>query len=168
MQVRTGANGILPGTAVGTQAAFIGIGANTTRMSANVTSVAANTVYLLTVAVGNPIDHNPGDVFLRLTINGSDLATTTIPPTSIPEGTFTDFSVALGPFAPNDSKIGGTLGIQLGMSDPTAIPGLIADFDNVRLTATVPEPAGALLVALCFAIRARQPRRLLYQLRRVS
>jgi hypothetical protein len=154
----TGANGVLPGTAVGTQAAFIAIGANTTRMTTtNVTSVAANTVYLLTVAIGNPLDHNPGNVFLRLTINGSEAATTTIPQASIPDGTFTDFSAALGPFASTNSNIGRTLGIEFGTSYVAGSPFVVADFDNVRLTTTVPEPqcAGLLLVGATLVLRRR-------------
>ena len=157
----TGANGVLPGGAVGTQAAFIAIGANTTRMTTtNVTSVSANTVYLLTVAIGNPLDHNPGNVFLRLTINGSDAATTTIPQASIPDGTFTDFSVALGPFASTDSNIGRTLGIEFGTSYEAGSPFVVADFDNVRLTTTVPEPqcAGLLVVGAALVLRQRAPR----------
>jgi hypothetical protein len=166
----TGINAPLPGTADGAQSAIMGAGEGGATLTTTVATLQANTQYLLTVAVGNPLDHEPGPVRLGLTIDGSTAptASTTILPTSIPDGTFTDFSVSLGPFAPNDSRIGTALGIQIVLG--AAIPptnASIADFDNVRLTA-VPEPAGVLLAALCFAVCARRPRCSLYQLPRLS
>src|SRR5882672_11315727 len=111
----TGNNALLPGTADGGQAAYFGFRENGTGMTTSLTgtTIQANTLYLLTVAVGNPLDQEPGTVLLRLTVNGNVAVTNTILPTSIPNGTFTDFSVAFGPLVSTDSRIGGSLGIEL-------------------------------------------------------
>jgi hypothetical protein len=166
----TGINAPLPGSGDGAQSAVMSAGEGGATLSTNVGTLAANTRYFLTVAVGNPLDHDPGPVRLGLTIDGSTAptASTTILPGSIPDGTFTDFSVALGPFPSSDSRIGTALGIQIVLGAAT-LPntGSMADFDNVRLV-SVPEPAAVLLVALCFANCARRPRRSLYQLPHVS
>jgi len=165
----TGDNVSLPGTADGGQTAYIafpeGLGA-TVRNNFGIT-IQANTLYTLTVALGNPLDTDPGTVVLDLFGNLIHVGSTTIPPTSITEGTFTDFSVSAGPFAPNNPVVGGPLAMRLTMSAATS-PQQWLDFDNVRLTATVPEPAGSGVLMLCVALSIQRRRRSLYQLPRLS
>jgi hypothetical protein len=50
----------------------------------------------------------------------------------------------------------GLIGIRLGLPARS----LYADFDNVRLTSSVPEPAAAVLMALGLAALARRRRHL--------
>ena len=166
----TGNNTLLPGSAQGGQAAYFAFTENGSGMTTSIagTTVQANTLYTLTVALGDPLDRDPGTVFLRLTVNGSVAATTTISPTSIPSGTFTDFSVALGPFASNDSRVGGSLGIELRMSGGFRSAGYGADFDNVRLTSAVPEPTTLWAFACVALLRRGRRSRPLYQLPRLS
>jgi len=146
----TGVNASLPGTADAAQSLFVGAGEGTTITSNNVVNLEANTRYLLTVAVGNPLDTEPANVRLALAMDNSILAFTTILATSIPKGTFTDFSVALDPFSPFDGKVGSPLDIQITVSPANGL-GRLGDFDNVRLTTTVPEPAGGFVLTLCAA-----------------
>jgi hypothetical protein len=166
----TGNNALLPGSALGGQAAYFAFTENGSGMTTTLagTTVQANTLYTLTAALGDPLDRDPGTVFLRLTLNGTVAATTTILPTSIPSGTFTDFSVALGPFASNDLRVGETLGIELRMSGGFRSGGYGADFDNIRLTSAVPEPTALSAFACIGLLRRRRRSRSLYQLPRLS
>ena len=152
----SGDNALLPGTADGGQTAFLPSAEGNPVAISTTTGITLqpNTVYLLTVAVGNPLDANPGDVSLKLTADSIGLATTTIGHTSIPEGTFTDFSLSMGPFPATHFLIGDPLGIEIGISGRS-----ITDIDNVRLTATVPEPACAVMLLAALAAGLRRARR---------
>jgi hypothetical protein len=163
----TGNNAALPGAAAAGQDAFINIRPDppassfgALRTSITDTTIAANTRYLLTVAVGNRLDADPGLVTLSLIANGTVSSSQTILPANIPNGTFTDFSTTLGPLAPGDSRIGGALGIELRMDTIGGIQQIEANFDNVRLEASViPEPSGvALLPVSAVAILLRRRR----------
>src|SRR6266699_2070794 len=76
----SGENALLPGTADGGQTAFLASVEGNPMAIITTTGITLqpNTVYLLTVAVGNPLDANPGDVSLKLTADSIGLATTTI------------------------------------------------------------------------------------------
>jgi len=164
--VSTGNNALLPGTADGGQAAFFSVTEGIDRISTPVATIQANTRYLLTAAVGNPLDRNPASVLLELTVNGLAIKTTTIPPASIPDGTFTDFTVEFGP----NSLVGEMLGIQIEVRGGPGSPVVVADVDNVRLTTTVPEPGSSAFFMACLAGILRRQRRcsLLYQSPRLS
>src|SRR6266566_554116 len=95
----TGNNSSLPGTASGGQDAFLSLGVDTggsggfTSMGAfNVTTIAADTRYFLTVALGNRLDADPGLIGLGFLVGFTQTPPLFIPSASIPNGTFTDFS----------------------------------------------------------------------------
>jgi hypothetical protein len=161
----TGNLSVLPGTADGFQALVI---TQTRSQLIDVSGlmhqetgeiITANTEYLLTVAVGNPLSGTPGNSRIRLTGNGFVLADSVASP---PEGTFTDTTL-LFRFLPGDPRIGQTLGIDLYMAAPQGTPpgiGFTAYFDNVRLTATaIPEPTilGAMMLS-CGSMLTRRAR----------
>jgi hypothetical protein len=107
-------------------------------------SLAANTLYTLTVAVGNRLDavvNNLATTYIIQLFAGNTLLNSiTGSNTTIPLGTFMDvsFNYLAGVTVPS-----GNLSIVLSSVGPQS------DFDNVRLTATpVPEPGSlTLLVA---------------------
>ena len=152
----------LPGSADGFQhLSFHVLGApqvNTTGISHQETSeiITANTIYLLTVAIGSPLDGNPGIPSIQLTGNGNSLATVFL---STPSGTFTNHSLTFE-VLPGNPYIGQVLGIDLQMTalPQPAVPFNI-DFDNVRLEATaIPEPTiMAALMLCCGLILMRRP-----------
>jgi len=154
----TGNNALLPGSADGGQDAFlqIGLGASPSFgqiATSGLTTVSANTEYLLTVALGNRLDADPGYITLALAVNGTSVSSNVVTPSSITNGTFTDFSVSFSTLLVGDPNVGGDLAILLGMNAPAGGGQLQANFDNVRLTASaipatapVPEPSTMILM----------------------
>jgi hypothetical protein len=132
-------------------------------------TIAANTKYTLTVAIGNVAgsdsvsNHSPGNVSFSLLANGVAFATDTVPNGTVPDGTFEDFSLTFQ--TPSASSIiGDSLEIQLA-SLPTSSLGYGPTFDNITLDATTiaaaPEPpTWALLIsgALTLFLLARRKR----------
>jgi hypothetical protein len=132
-------------------------------------TVQPNVRYLLTVAMGNRLDANPGNTAFRIVANGVHTGGTVVNGNVIPNGIFQDYEAVLGPLTPTDSRIGGVLGIEIIMTAPQAsgIP-FEGNFDNVRLTAT-PEPfAMGVVLSSCVFWWHRPRSRSLYQLPRVS
>jgi hypothetical protein len=160
----TGNDSPLPGTADGGQAVFLnGSLVGNTQVFVTVdplATVEAGQTYTLTVAVGNALDSDPGDVAIQLTVNNSVVAQTTANDASLLEGTFTDLEVvyvapATGP------QVGGGLKIRLRQAN-TAGGGQVAYFDRVELEdGVVPEPAAPLLLVTGAAalVAARRVRR---------
>ncbi|HEV8377329.1 MAG TPA: hypothetical protein VGP99_00650, partial [Tepidisphaeraceae bacterium] len=155
----------------GGQTAYISFGEGggaTVRNDLGIT-IQANTLYTLTIALGNPLDVDPGTVVLDLYGDIIHVGSTTVPSTSITEGTFTDFSVSAGPFAPNNLAVGKPLTMKLTMTVATS-PQQWLDFDNVRLTTAVPEPACTVMFIASLALTLGRARRSssLYVPRRLS
>ena len=147
----------LQGTVAGNSESFVTL--------SDLATIAEDTTYTLTVAVGNPLDAEPGEVRLQILAAGGPVATTFLDPGTLPDGTFTDVDTQL----------------VTGVGDPLAGLPLrvrvfqlvsenelqIVHFDDVRLTTdavVVPEPAGAWLLlaggaALLGAGRVRRRRR---------
>ena len=136
---------------------------NTITSASSLGTIAANTKYTLTVAVGNVAgsdsasNHSPGNVAFSLLANGLAFATDTVPNGTVPDGTFKDFSLSFQTPS-SGSIIGESLEIQLA-SLPTSSLGYGPAFDNVTLDATTiaaaPEPptwalliSGALILVL--------------------
>jgi hypothetical protein len=142
----------------GSRTAFINVNngsGNATITSAPVTTILADTNYILTVAVGNPPGTgapfaDPGTAVLNL------LANTTLAPTvfsivatnsalhpistaNIPDGTYKDFNVDLTA-AQATALAGDQLEIQMATTDGSSGQFQIT-FDNVRLDAVAPEPS---------------------------
>jgi hypothetical protein len=153
----TGDGAPLPGTADGGQALFLqGTLAGNTQSFATATSVATvadQTTYTLTAAVGNPLDGDPGDVAVQILVSGLVVAEATADATGLPDGTFTDL-VAVFTAGVGDPLTGGTLKVRLFQTvNANALQ--IAHFDRVTLEdSTVPEPAGAALLAAGAAVLA--------------
>jgi hypothetical protein len=168
-----GNDGPLPSPAQGGQALLIELvgstpSSATVKTSAAVATTQTNTVYDLTVAIGNPLGAfalNPGTVGVRLLADGIAVANTSFDgATGIPDGTFLDVSLQF-----LSTVAGQDLTIELFQSKAGAT-GTSAHFDNVRLEATsvapppgsaVPEPSALALVALggigLVAITRRRP-----------
>ncbi len=134
-------------------------GASPTTTVTNDTSpgnILPNTVYTLTVALGNPRNADdtafgvPADITLSLLANGLVIpaASTTITGTSIPNNTFTDYSVSFT--SPLSGGVDGeALNVQLFTSQPDGL-NRQSLFDNIRINATVPvpEPSSIILCGL--------------------
>jgi hypothetical protein len=154
-----------PGNSEGSAYLFMNLDftSSATTTSDPVTTIANNTIYKLTVALGN---HNqtgaygdPGDMTISLLANNVLVpgATLTILNGTIPNGYFQDYNIGFTT-GNADLLFGENLTIQLG----TASGGQTqASFDNVRLDATeVPEPStyammlGGLAV-LAFSVRRK-------------
>jgi hypothetical protein len=156
------------GAASGSNYAFLlndGVGTTDTITSAAALgTVAPNTIYTLTVAIGNVAgsdsvsNHSPGTVSFSLLANGVAFATDTILNGTVPDGTFEDFSLTYQ--TGSGSLVGKNLEIQLASLPPSGL-GAGPAFDNVTLDASplaVPEPqTWALMVtgvlALCSLAR---------------
>jgi hypothetical protein len=105
------------------------------------TTIQLGEEFTLTVALGDRIGNEPGDVRIGFLINDAFVAggtTTFSAVTYSPEGTFTDASWT---YVTQAGDVGGSLKIYLG-TGPTSF----VNFDNVRLT-SVPEPAAAAIAA---------------------
>jgi hypothetical protein len=122
---------------------------DTITSAASLGIIAPETIYTLTVAIGNVggsdsvSNHSPGNVSFSLLANGIAFATDTVPNGTVPDATFEDFNLTFQ--TPNASSIiGDNLTIQLA-SLPTSGPGSGPAFDNVTLDATnvavAPEPS---------------------------
>jgi|GEM_PF-6826817 len=125
------------------------------------TTIAANTKYTLTVALGNnnqaPAYGDPGDDSIILLSGVTPLATTLVPEftggnVTIPNKTFVDYTATYTSGANSivDPFVGTALNIQLASKSPDGSIGLQPIFDNVRLDATlvVPEPASLVLLGV--------------------
>jgi hypothetical protein len=136
------------GTANGTQDAWInGVGTIT---STDSFTIAANTDYVLTVALGERDDIGsgqpaPGTMTLSLvdTTGSVTLGSTTVTASTpgLTAGTFADFQVSLTPeqIALVGGAVGDSMTIQLGQGENGNVQG---NFDNVRLDViALPEPA---------------------------
>jgi hypothetical protein len=152
----------LPGTADQGQALFLqgSVAGNTESFSstAAVATVQADTTYTLTVAVGDPLDAEPGEVALQLLVNGTKVAETLADGTTLAEGGFSDLVTTFAT-APGDPRAGGQLKIRLRHA-VTANGFQQVYVDRVELEdSAVPEPAAALLVATGAALLAGARRR---------
>lgn len=158
----TGDDAALPGTADQGQALFLRgtVAGNTESFSttANVATVEADTTYTLTVAVGDPLDAEPGEVAIQLLVNGTKVAETIADGASLAEGSFTDV-VAVFATTPGDPRAGGQLKIRL-RHEVTLAALQAVYFDRVELEDTaVPEPAAVLLAAAGASVLALARRR---------
>jgi hypothetical protein len=146
----TGDNAALPGTADGGQTVFFrGSLAGNTEVFVTVdplATVEAGETYTLTVAVGNALDSDPGDVAVQLTVNNSVVAQTMANAAGLPDGTFTDLqAVYVAPAS--GPQVGGVLKIRLRQL-VTGAGNQFAYFDRIELEdGAVPEPAAPLLLA---------------------
>ncbi|MGI9432319.1 MAG: hypothetical protein ACR2PQ_08905 [Myxococcota bacterium] len=158
----TGNASPLPGTAQGSQATFLqGTLASNSQSFSTTLPVAileADTTYTLTVAIGNPLDSEPGDVLLEFIADGSRTAETVIPAGTLPDGTFTDHELVLV-LAPGDPLDGAELDLRV-RQEQTENALQTVYFDHVRLEDTaVPEPVASALLAIGFAVLAGAARR---------
>ena len=157
----TGDGAALPGTADGGQAAILrGSLVGNTQVFLNIDPVAtveAGATYTLTVAVGNALDSDPGDVAIQITVNNQVVAQTMADDSTLPEGTFTDLQLVY--VAPaSGPQVGGTLKIRLRQA-VTSSGNQVAYFDRVELEdQTVPEPGAPLLLATCLLYTSPSPR----------
>lgn len=161
----TGDDAALPGSADQGQALFLEgtVAGNTESFSttAAVATVEAGTTYTLTVAVGDPLDAEPGAVAIQLLVDGTKVAETVADGTALAEGDFTDLTASFAAAA-GDPRVGGQLKIRL-RQQVTASARQRVYFDRVELEDdVVPEPAASLLLAAGAAVLAasgRRPRR---------
>ena len=146
----TGDGAALPGTADGGQAVFLrGSLAGNTEVFVTINPVAtvvAGETYTLTVAVGNALDSDPGDVAIQIAVNNSVVAQTLANDSSLPEGTFTDLQAVY--VAPTSGpQVGGGLKIRVRQL-VTGAGNQTAYFDRIELEdGAVPEPGAPLLLA---------------------
>jgi HpiC1 cyclase/PEP-CTERM motif len=154
--VAGGNNTALPGDAQGGQAAYIyldqngGIPTGTLSgeiNSAALTTVASDTKYTLTVALGRGIGILVGDVEISLVAAGFPLGSIEISPAQIPQNTFTKFILELTTFEEYPFE-----GLELSarISHTYAGPGSASlDIDNIRFQSDpVPEPGSAAMTLL--------------------
>jgi hypothetical protein len=101
-------------------------------------SVLANTTYTLSVFVGNRLDGFTNTYSIALDAGSTVLCSFSGSSSTITAGTFADQTCSF----PSGSVVpSGDLSIVLTGGGPQA------DFDNVRLTSSVPEPSSVLLIA---------------------
>jgi hypothetical protein len=158
----TGDDAALPGTADGGQCVFLrGSVMGSTEVFATVdpvVTVQADATYTLTVAVGDALDSDPGNVSIQILVNNTKVAEATANAASLPDGTFTDLqAVYMAPAS--GAQVGGDLKIRLRQA-LTANGLQTAYFDRVELDEEtgVPEPGAPLLVvtgAAALALFAR-------------
>lgn len=142
----------LPAPADGNQVAYLFPGAAANSCSITTTNslglIAANTDYLLTVALGNRNDNlffDTGTYTIDLLANGVSIAESALTGSAITHGTFTDLSASF--LATSGPLIGESLTIRLsataGSNNDEGI------FDNVRLTASpvgLPDVGGTMML----------------------
>ena len=138
----TGAPGTIPGTGDGTQIAYMN---GSSPMYQSVGTIASDTVYELTVAIGQRADLGWANLTIELRAtdqNGTILAGDIYDAADAPDGTFSDVTISF------DSSIHpGEVGNDLVISFRSA--GVQALYDNVRLTETpIPEPGSLALLGL--------------------
>ena len=151
------------GASSGNNAAFINNDdpnvTDTITSSASLATIAPQTKYTLTLAVGNHkgtgLYHDPGNVSFSLLANGVAFASQTVTNGTVPDGTFEDFTLTYTTPS-TGSIIGENLTIQMA-SLPETGNAFQPAFDNVTLDATsvavVPEPpTAALLISGGFAL----------------
>jgi hypothetical protein len=147
----------LPAPADGNQLVYLVPGTAMTSSITNtdpLTSIAANTTYMLTVALGNRNDtqtltFDTGTYTLDILANGVSVAQNSLAGSAVAHGTFTDLSTS---FISTLPFVGENLSVRLSATGGSENDEGI--FDNVRLTATttpsgsVPEPGNtAVLLA---------------------
>ncbi len=138
-----------PSGADGTNVAFF-YGTSEGSLTQTLTeSLAANTNYTLTVAVGN---RNVPELFagyrIELLAGGVSVAIESNATAPSAVGTFADVTLNFVT-AGTHSQLGQTLGIRL--TGPSSVSNTRVEYDNVRLTATgatVPEPSTAIAMGL--------------------
>jgi hypothetical protein len=149
----TGNNAPLPGTANGGQCLEIFVGLDKPEIiwvypDAPVGTIAPNSRYVLTVAVGQGLPGDTSNAILSLLAGTTVVGSTTINGDDIPRGTFKDFSASF--IAPTGSElVGMPLNLELRadragrpLRPPPGEQPLFIFFDNVRLSSeAVPEPA---------------------------
>jgi hypothetical protein len=152
----------LPAPADGNQLAYMVPGAGMTSSITNtnaLTTIMANTTYMLTVALGNRNDtqtltFDTGTYTIDILANGVSVAENTLAGSAVAHGTFTDLSTS---FLSTLPFVGENLTVQLSATGGSANDEGI--FDNVRLTATtavsgsVPDTANtAVLLAVAMGV----------------
>lgn len=140
----------LPAPADGNQLAYLVPGAGFTSSITTTNSlglIAANTTYMLTVALGNRSDTSTltfdnGRYTIDILANGASVAESTLLGQTVPHGTFVDLSTS---FLSTMPLVGESLTVRLSASGDVAALGDQSNnegiFDNVRLSATT-IPAG--------------------------
>jgi len=129
-------------------------GSYTLTTATDLATVMDNTMYTLTVALGDRKTGTPFPVTaIDLLVNGSLVASTSANAATIPDDTFTDFSTSFST-GTADPLTGGSLRIRLRAESQT-FQVFVSDFDNVRLNQTtlptaapVPEPHTLVLLGL--------------------
>ena len=148
----TGAPGTIPGTGDGTQVAYMN---GTSPMYQNVGTIEANTVYELTVAIGQRADLGWSDLTVALrpdSQNGPIIAGGIYDAADAPDGTFTDVTISFDSSILT-SEVGKDLYITFNSQ------GVQALYDNVRLTETlIPEPTSFALLGFGGLLVARRRR----------
>ena len=143
---------------------------DTITSAASLGTIAADTTFTLTVAIGNRngtgLYDDPGNISFSLLANGVAFATQTVNNGTIPNGTFEDFTLTYT--TPSSSAIiGENLTIQMATL-PEQSGAYQPAFDNVTLDETtisaVPEPAISLLllaggIALIGVAQLHRPKR---------
>lgn len=136
----------LPAPADGNQLVYMVPGAGNTSSITNtnsLTTIAANTTYMLTVALGNRSD-NPNLTFdtglyrIDILANGVSVSNNTLAGSAVPHGTFVDLSTS---FLSTLPFVGESLTVRLSATGSSANDEGI--FDNVRLTATTAATGGS-------------------------
>ncbi|AQT67080.1 hypothetical protein STSP2_00220 [Anaerohalosphaera lusitana] len=142
-----GADGELPGTAHGSQLAYIN-NDSTIESASSLGAVQNNTMYVLTVAVGSRYDYPPNgsSYTIAILVDGIVEASETLYITEdvIPLGTFVDMSTSFTT-SENDYRAGGEIKISLTHDEDSTLYGQ-GSFDNVRLSAVEPTSVSGILV----------------------
>ena len=154
----TGATGnALPGTATGDNDGYLNTAANTNPFAVQSdlvlvsngglsATIADNTTYTLTVAIGKRSDYPNSNAKIEILSNLASATATTILAADQPVGTFSDFTATFTTAPSGDPRVGTNLRVQITATSPDG--GLSQlNFDNVRLdAAAVPEPAAMSLL----------------------
>jgi len=124
----TTGNNPLPGTGDSLQFAYVQSGNHTITTTSSLGAVAPNTLYKLTVAVGDPLNEPTNNIYTLALLDNGTAISTAIAPTAPSNGTFVDASLT---FLTGSTVNGGPLAIRLGNGGGSQV-----NFDNVRLEAT--------------------------------